>query len=341
MIYSHCKFHIVMFAMGILFSCSTATAPDTSVPSIINPVFIVCEGNYGSGNSSLSVLDTSQSDTAYNDVFGKINGRGLGDNAHSMIVVDSLGYIAVTHSNNIEVIHTRTFESVATIDNISSPRNLAYFNSKFYVTSYEDSCVVVLNLAYSVVSTVKLTHRPDEIAILNNKAYVSNAFNVKHTGVDDSTISIIDLNSNAVIKNLIVGKNPVSLAADLSGNRIFVASTGYSSYKGFIAAVDPVSDQIIARIDSAIFPVKIAAEDSLAAYILSDNGSIRVLNLNTQIAHDIAGNFYSVAVANGEVFAGDGQDFISNGILRRYSTSFEERKEWSVGQSPSAIVFGH
>jgi hypothetical protein len=343
MAYSHCSSYVVMIAMGFFLSCTTNPRNDASLPTIVNPVFIVCEGSYGSANASLSILDTTQNDTTYNDVFRKINGRDLGDDAHSMTVVDSLGFIGVTNSNRIEVINTRTFESITTVENIASPRNIACTGGKLYVTSFGDSSVIVLGPAYDVLAKIKLDHRPDEITIQNNKAYISNAMSSKKIGINDSTISIIDLNTNLVIKHLIVGKNPISLTSEPLHNSIFIACAGSGSTKGFVAVVSSTTDQISAVLDSgtSVFPVRIAVGDSLLAYILGDNGAIRVRNLSAHTFFDISGNFYSLAVGNGELFAADGQDFMSHGLLRWFNTAGKERNNFSVGQSPSAIIFSH
>ncbi len=333
--------------MGISFSaCSNSAKSDLPVPIGIQAAFIVCEGNYGSGNATLSILDTVLTDTTYNNVFARINGRPLGDNAHSVVVVDSLALIAVTHSDRIEVINTRTYESVTTIEDISSPRDLAYSNGNFYVTSYGDSSVAVLNTSYTVIATIKLQHHPNEIRILNTKAYVSNALHTQSGAANDSTISIIDLNSNTVIANLIIGKNPVSLAADPVRNQVIIACAGTTASNGFISTVNGTSDQAALLIGtSSVSPFRIAVQDSLLAYIRTDNGSIRVFNLNSNaFIPDIDNgsfNFYSLAFGNGELFAADGQDFISNGNVIWFNSYFGVRKAFQVGVSPSAIVFSN
>jgi DNA-binding beta-propeller fold protein YncE len=316
-------------------SCSDSDGNNADLPSLSH-AFIVCEGNYGSHNATLSILDSVEADTTFNNVFETVNRRKLGDHAHGMLVADSLGFIAVTGSDRIELINTRTYESIESIDLIRSPRNIALYNGQLLITSYEDSAVVALSFSTrSKDFVVKLMHRPDEIAVLNNKAYVSSAPNL-----NDSVISVIDLTTHFV-DTIILGKNPVSLAVDAARNRIYAACSGAGS-AGFIAVIDGSSGALIEKIGefNNIRPVKLALQDSLLAYIVSSNGLIRVYNLEQAgDVSSISGNYHALAFGNGELFATDGLDFISNGDLIWFGKNFQVRRKYKVGRVPANIVF--
>ena len=69
--------------------------------------------------------------------FLKCNGRPLGDVPNSMIINGYLAYIVVNNSGKIEVINRNSLESVATINGLISPRNMAVVNdNKAYVIEH-------------------------------------------------------------------------------------------------------------------------------------------------------------------------------------------------------------
>jgi len=327
------KRYVLFFFILCTAACNDGSSRDKVLPSGSNAIFVVCEGNYGSNNSELSILDTAETDTSYSDVFEPMNGAKLGDYAHNMVVVDSTGYIAVMKSNKIEVINTRTFRSLSHID-VLSPRDLAYKDGRLYVTCYDDSSIMVIQFIPSMVFQLKLAHRPDEIKILNNKAYVSNAINSS-----DSIISVFNINTLQAPDTIVVGQKPVSIAADPIRNKIYVACQGAAASEGFVSVIDPATDAIESKIETGINPVKVAVGDTSIAYITSNLGPIRVRNLNSSAEVTVPGNFYSIAFDGNSLFATDAQDFLTSGLLRRFDASFNNTKSYPVGVAPSAIVF--
>ena len=66
-------------------------------------VFILNEGNFKSGNGSLSFFSYDSS-KLYNNTFLSINQRPLGDVPYSMNIGGSRAYIVVNNSGKIEVV---------------------------------------------------------------------------------------------------------------------------------------------------------------------------------------------------------------------------------------------
>lgn len=86
------------------------------LPSKIEPLadgtaYVLCEGNWGGNDASLSRVDLASGSIA-NNVFGTANGRGLGDVAQDIAVYGSKAYITVSFSNTIEVVSTADNSSI-------------------------------------------------------------------------------------------------------------------------------------------------------------------------------------------------------------------------------------
>ena len=133
------------------------TPPDdtTTKPNVYDRgVFIINEGNYNWGNSSVTFFD-SRSNTVIADVFKLENNRSLGDVAESMKISGKRGYIVVNNSNSIEVVNVSDFNSITTITGLSSPRYLELVDStKAYVTNLQHSISVLDLVENRVTGTI-------------------------------------------------------------------------------------------------------------------------------------------------------------------------------------------
>lgn len=213
-----------------LFTTSCSDDPDPVKPGA-DGYYIVNEGGFGNGNTSISFFDRKTGQMA-NDIFKTVNGRDLGDQAQSMTILDDKGYIVVQGSGKIEVINADDKTSVATIvKGIQSPRYLiGVSSSKAYVSdwSYDgvSGKIKIVNLSNNTVTdSIDIGKGPNKMVKVGNLVYVANS-----GGYDkDNTVKVIDTNSNQVTATITVGDNPSGLQVDSNGN-IWVGSTGATAY---------------------------------------------------------------------------------------------------------------
>src|SRR5688500_3555288 len=98
----------------ILSSCEK-DEPEDDTPVVINTtgIFVVNEGGFNAGNSSISFLNVI-TNVMTNNVFESVNGFPLGDVAQSMTLHKGKGYAVVNNSAKIEVVNATNFVSLAT-----------------------------------------------------------------------------------------------------------------------------------------------------------------------------------------------------------------------------------
>lgn len=318
-------------------------------------IFILNEGNFGGGNSSVSFLD-DQGEVSH-DIFAEVNeGAALGDVAQSMAFYEDYAFIVVNVSNKIEVVDRNTFERVATIDEgLENPRFVAFSNGKAYVTNWgdgsnpDDDYVAVIDTdAFSIIENISVVEGPEKIVEANGNLYVAHlggfSFNDK--------ISVIDAVVDHVSSTITVGDRPNSM--QVVGNTLWVATGGLPSYAteetaGKIVQVDLSTGEILQELlfhDATDHPGNLRIDNNMAYYTL--NAAVYSFDLNEAelpensfLELDEVASLYGFEVMNGMIYAASANaDFTGNGKLFIYDASTGSPVEnYSVGINPNGIYF--
>ena len=317
-------------------------------------VYITNEGNFGSGNGSLSIYNKI-TNSIQNNVFSTANGGALlGDVVQSMEYFDGYGYICVNNSSKIEVIDGDA-NYVATIPAIS-PRYLKKVSeSKAYFSDWGIDGVQVIDLSTNTVyDTITCGLGPEGLAVSNGYVYVCN---VGGFGLD-STVSIIDISTDIVVSTLTVGDKPNSAQIDVNGN-IWILAGGYTEYDanwnvvsetaGVLAMINTLTNTIE---KSFTFPVGNHPEDLVIngagdkLYYSDGSWSKAVyefdINSTTLSTTPIINrSFYGLGYdpISNEIYGSDAIDFVQQGLVFRYATTGAVIDSFEVGLIPGNFVF--
>jgi YVTN family beta-propeller protein len=114
-----------------------------------------------------------------------------------------------------------------------------------------NSTVTVINGATDTTKTVNVGMNAQFLVInqATNKIYVSNR--------RDNTVSVIDGNTDTVIKVIPVGSHPVTMDADFATNKIYVANTGNGA-GNTVSVIDGSSDTVTATVTVGWYPSSVA-----------------------------------------------------------------------------------
>ncbi|MCF0159734.1 MAG: hypothetical protein HUJ99_02990 [Bacteroidaceae bacterium] len=212
----------------ILAACATAftacSKDDNDKPTPIEVltsygVFVVNAGNtYNMINGSLDYIDLEKN-TITNNVFEKVNGRALGVNANDAFAYGSKLYIAVDGEQMVEVVDTKTLESLAQIKLEGNARHLTAWDGKMYATAFNGEVCRIDTTTLEVDKVVAVGSYPEGMTVTNSVMLVANSgYGEGHT------LSVIDLVNFKESKTIECPTNPVSFAND--GRNIYLLCSG-------------------------------------------------------------------------------------------------------------------
>ena len=186
--------------------------------------FISNEGNFGSSNGSISMID----------VFGSVtNYENIGDVVQSIEVYDDKLIVLINNSHKIKIFNIDSnglqLPGIEVDTGNSSPREMVVFDNKVYFTNWDTQDVKVFNLyTYQIENSVSISSGlPEDIVINNQSLYVAIPNLEKYDqnlGSEVIKISIEDLSIEAVYD---VGLGPEFLAFSDNGS-LYVSRKTYS-----------------------------------------------------------------------------------------------------------------
>jgi len=277
---------------------------------------------------------------------------------NQIVVRDTLAYVVVSYTNEIQVINLNTESTISFIDlpGGSNPFRMAFYDTIYaYLTCLVSGTLAKINIKdFFVVSETPIGNGPEGIMIYNHKAYVANTnYDFVHYQFNDGYITVYDLTADTAMYEINVGINPQYLSLDMSG-RIHVVCTGNYGFGstpkwGMIYILDPISDMVIDSFATGGSPTSIAITPDNISYLAAsgyyDNyGSVYSYNAGTfEIYHD---EFNPIVVDTGcwtVVAYQDSTFFDANfgDYVVKHDSSGAELAKYALGDGPSHLDFNY
>ncbi len=356
-------YYFLFFFAATLISCDeNDTNPEPEIPPVGSEgFFIINEGGWGNGNTSLSFY-SKESGTVSNDLFYNANDQTpLGDQAQSMTIHDTLGYIVVQNSAKIEVIDINTYKSVATIsEGLPSPRYfVAYSDTKGFVSDWGadglSGTVKVIDLNnFTVSKTIETGQGSNQMLLIGNELFVTHSGG--GFGGRDNQVIVIDADSEEITDSFELGDNPNSIQADTDGN-LWVLTSGHTVYNADWS-VDETNSTL-----AQLFKVSTTG-DSLASYTMPQLGAATSLCISpngetlyylysggvysldymaTKLSASplISDSFYGLSVdpVDGTIIGCESDSFEASGSINFFNTSGTSTGNHQVGIGPNSVTF--
>lgn len=322
-------------------------------------VYIVNEGNFMYGNSSLSFYDP-QTKRVYNHIFQARNGAPLGDVAHSMSLWKNLGFIVVNNSGKIYVIDSRTAEFRGAVSGLNSPRYIHFIDAqKAYVTDLYARKISIFNpQTFQITGTIPVSNSKSEFSQHATEQMIQyKNFVFTNCWSYDNKILVIDSNTDQLIDSIEVFKQPNSMVSDRN-SKIWILTDGgfegspYGYEQAGLLKIDAETREIerTFRFEKGDHPQNLcinATKDTLF-FINRHVWKMAITEKKIPelpfIASDytsLYGGFYSLGIdpVSSEIYLGDAIDHRQNGRILRYLSSGKLIDEFRAGISPGDFTF--
>ena len=347
------NFLIILLSVLVLASCQNdSIRPNVPIGLYENGYFVTNEGNFGTGNGSLSFIDDRGS--VSNNIFAQTNSFSLGDVVQSMEIINEKAYIVVNNSSKVEVANIDSMDYITTIVGLSSPRYiLQVSDNKAYVSDWGIGGLQVIDLnTNSIISTISTGQGPEKMLIKDNKAYICN---VGGFGLDN-TVSVIDTENDVLITNINVGDKPNSIVEDANGN-IWVLAGGNTEYDAnwnVVAETPGELTTINSETNNVDGSVVFEVGDHPKDLIIDDNGttlyfsngswskSVYSFNIyNNMLSENpiINKSFYSLGYNDNHIYGTDVKDYVQNGWTYKFNTNGQVVDSNEVGIIPGGYCF--
>jgi len=335
---------------------SNPTEPSGITPISTTGVYVVNEGNFQRGNSSLTFY-LPDSNRAYQDVFAIANGRNLGDTGNDIVLYGGKAYIVVSGSQRIEVISLETNKSVGTLvlPGRRDPYKLVILNdAKAFVTNLSDTSVTEFNPSTLQIVTdrIKVGTNPMGIAGSNGKVYICNSgFGY------DSTVTVLNATNGGLIKTVVVGESPSDIGVG-PNNEVIVKCDGRSDYAnsandtpGSISRVNADNDVVFSKVTLPLqtygHPGRMTISSKGVGYFLAKTGVIKFTYTGSAIAvggtpfSTISGYGLAYDDATDRLYVTDAKDYVQPGDVYIVDTNGATVRQFLAGIIPGAIAFKH
>ena len=219
---------LMLFITLTIVSCTKDNLEPLILEKYDDGIFITCEGNFNSANGSLSFI--SDNGVVENNIFNNANGFPLGDVVQSITIIDTIAYIVVNNSGKVVVADAGTMEYISEIS-ITTPDHMTAISSDVaYVSDWNafstNGFVHVIDLkSNEITNSIQVGHQPGEILYSNGYVFVIESGVWPDAG---NSISVINVESEIVVENIIVATNPINMA--LNENILWVLSKGETGY---------------------------------------------------------------------------------------------------------------
>ena len=344
---------------------------DAAVDASAKPsgIYLVNQGNQGSNKARLDFLNFHNG-FYIRDVFTEYNPevvKGLGDTGNDVQVYKGKVFVVVNGSHKVEIMDAYSMKRLAQVD-IPNCRFIAFDGNCAYVTSYvakdaeslktQKGALYCIDLdTYKVTGQVTVGYQPEQLVIMDGKAYVANSGGYV-AGYDD-TVSVVDLKSMKVEYDIKVAINLGLMLVDAEGT-IWVSSQGnFSDVSSTLNYLVKKGDKYELG-DSVNVPVSSMALAGDKIYVIGSTytpptwkptTTYNIVNVKTRelesgsfitdgTESDIATAFtVTVNPGNGDIYVTDAKDYVSSGTLHCYTGSGKHK--WSVrtGDIPGRIAF--
>jgi hypothetical protein len=218
---SKMKFFLPFLTFIALFNACTPEDAKVS-GAYSNGVFIVNEGPFTGGAGSVDFYDRQK--TVTNDIYAKANnGASIGSILQSMTIYGGKAYLMVNNANKVIVADPNTFINTGDVTTFAYPQFMQPIDkSRAYISEWGkdgiNGAVKVFDFELkSVAKTIPLKKLGAGRMLSTGQAlWICNDSGLSFPK-QDSTVTVIDIGADTIIRSIKVDESPNSIVQDANG----------------------------------------------------------------------------------------------------------------------------
>lgn len=344
----------LLFLSGISGCIPDPLAPDRASPDtfITSGVIVVNEGLWRQDNATLTAYDPVTG-VVIQDYFALKNpGLRLGDIANSITAHEGRGYIAVSTSQNVEVIDLRSGSSLGRLHLSAGnePRQIAFADDKHaYVTTLLDSLIEFDPGSLRVLRSFPTGPAPEGVAVAHGRVFVANSGFGYYRQEEPyaGTLAMYDPSIGRLERSIRIGPNPRAVRYLPLNDRLYVIY-GLAFEEGGLVELDPVTFRETRRWNildprgldldrNAGLAYVIASQGVVRVNLLADGASAEPFIPGSQWPNTI---FHSLGVApNGLVYLGAVRGYTTPGEVLIVDHDGTVRDRFPTDLNPKDYAF--
>lgn len=348
---SNVLFYIAFLAVFISSCSDDEGGSDEPKGDYENGYFVTNEGPFQNGSGTITFV--GDDGMVSQNVYKTVNGEDLGNIVNSMYIADDKGYIVVNNSNKVVVVDKYTMEKEDVIigDDIYNPRYFVADSGKGYISNWGDpfnsgdDYIAVISLSNNaVLSKIPVGEGPENMLLDAGKLYVC----LEGGYSQNNKVVVIDTSDDSIEAIVEVGDVPNSIAIDRNAN-VWVLCQGKPDYtgdetNGALFKIDVVSNAVSSLdFTTTQHPKLLNYYDEKLYYNLDAkiySMDMTATELPSESIAGLEGDYYSMNIFGGELFATDAGDYSSEGSLEVSNLATGELLETiTTGIIPGQVVF--
>ncbi len=361
---------MLLVVVMLLAACSNSDpdAEEEVFDATGQGVFILCEGNFNAGNSTLSYYDPDTKEVQ-NGIFQRANDRKLGDTGQSISIRNGVAYVAVENSGIIWGIDVNTFRVRGQLEqrqteHMINPRYIHFLSdTKAYVTDLYSPYLTIFNpQTFSSLGSIS-TQQPDAYGYHSTEQMVQHGNRVfTNCWSYSNRILVIDAQSDQLEKTLeLTSWQPKSMVLDARGKLWVVTDGGYHTdnesfgdniphlYRIDAKTLEIESDQeldpdeggVVLALNPTRDVLYLINNDIYRMSITDAHVPVRPFIEATTNSRGVKNKLYGIGVnpRNGDIYVADAVDYSQSGVVLRYDANGKLLDQFRVGINPNGFAF--
>lgn len=316
-------------------------APEQEVQlTQVKKVYVVNEGNYGTGNASVSLYDPGNGSVVEN-FYQTQNNSTVGDVAQSLTYLNGKYYLVVNNSGKI-LVCDNTLKKTGQINGLMSPRYiLQVSNQKAYVSDLYSNAISVVDLnSNSKIGSIACAGKTEQMVLVYNKVFITNT--------DKNYVYIINPGTDQLADSVYVGAYASGIAVDKQ-DKVWVLSSGNPpAVTARLSRINSLTNAVEATFTfgTSELPGNLCLNKTKDTLYYLNNGICRMpltsgaLPSGAFIARG-SKNFYGLGVNPNDysIYAADALDYSQRSNIYVYDPAGNQKTNFKAGINSNGFYF--